>query len=248
MIKYFTKRSSEFYSKILKGLLTMGLTIYCLSCSQDKKGENKSLERKIKICVVDSSDLADRFWKINRLLEKEHPEHFKNPPDYSDTTNEYYITHYLKRYRVTVGGTTTKLDKFCVAKSNTLKLSSLINNPNYNKFFSLNSYFAYGFEKNNCLDIYLLTNKSISFQKSDLTDFFLESGPYGPSIGVRLNSEAGKRLKDFSENNIGREVAFMIDGVIYSTANIRASLDNNVFAIRPSLTANEINNLFFSQK
>jgi hypothetical protein len=233
----------------MKCFLTIGLLIlHCASCSQNRDSNNTASEHEVKIILIDTLDLENSFWQINRFLEKENPEHFKNPPDYSDTTNEYYVTHYIKRYNVTVAGRTNELKKFCVPKSDTSKFKSFFENQNLAKFFTPDSYFAFMFEKRKCLDLFLLTNESVSFKKSDITYFALERSSFGTSIAVKLTSEAGKHLKDFSKNHIGQEVAFMIDGVIYYSAKIAAPLDNNVFAIYPDLSADEINGLLFSSK
>lgn len=234
---------------IMKHFLTIGLLIInCISCSQNKENDNNSSEHEIKISVIDTLDLEDSFWQINRFLEKEHPEHFKSPPDYSDTTNKHYITHYIKRHNLTVGGKTTALNKFCVAKSDTSKFKSFLQNQNLSRFFTSNSHFAFKFEKNNCLELFFLSNKSVSFNKSEITYFALERSSFGPSIAVRLTSKAGKRLNDFSKNHIGQEVAFMIDGVIYYSAKIGAPLDNNLFVLYPELPVDEINKILFSSK
>ncbi|MBS1508674.1 MAG: hypothetical protein JSS79_18710 [Bacteroidetes bacterium] len=220
------------------------LTGFLYSCSQGKKESGDFPDHKIKIAVIDTSNVRLCLWRVNRVLEKEHPEYFKKPINYSDTANEHYITHYVKRHTLTVAGRTTRTDNFCVAPKDTFRLNLMRRSPNYDSIFIPGSYFAFQFEKNKYHDLYLLTNQSITFLKSDLTEFSMEPGT--TAVVVKLNTEAGKRLQVFTEQNVGKMLAFLIDGVIYYIAKLGAPLNTNLFVIYPETTSGELSKQLFS--
>ena len=226
------------------------LILLCCAGHKKKEAEPKPFHYQISIQVLDSTNLDTCFWKINRVLEKKHPKLFKNPPDMADTANPNYVTHLLKRYKVTWMNKTTSVigAPYCVSPKDTTLLRKFLANPDYRAFFPPNTSFAYSapIKNKSCLDLYSLEDQSIRFTQNDVDSIFTTTNYLGkPAIGVKPTSEAQKRLKAFSEQVMKREVVFLVNGSVYGRAIINGVLDR-YFEIYPDLTADEINSLLAS--
>jgi hypothetical protein len=231
-------------------LLTFSILIFsCANYRQKKTAAEKPQQFKceISLSILDTSDLEISFWKINRQLELLYPENFKKPLDMSDTSNKFYVTHLLKKYITTIGGReilSNSLPSFCVAKSDTSKLRKFFSNTLYKTFFPQKTSFAYGIEtiKNNgCLDLFCISDTSLEFKNSEIAQISLIYSANGePAIGVKLNEDAGKKLKTFSESFLKRRMALLINGSVFNIATITAPLDKNYFDIVPKMTRAEI--------
>jgi hypothetical protein len=239
----------------MRTLLILTLSIVVFSCVNKSAKNTTAIKSQkftyeISFCILDTSDLDVSFWKINRQLEKLYPEHFKKPLDMSDTANTFYVTHLLKKHITTIGGRAFSSDQipfFCVLKTDTSELRKFLSDTSYNDFFPANSSFAYGVEtiqNNSCLDLFFISDTSVHFKNSDLEQVDLTYAPFGqPAIGVKLNEEAGRRLKSFTEMNLNRQIAILINGSVYCISKINAPLGKNYFEIVPKMTKEEISNL-----
>jgi preprotein translocase subunit SecD len=70
---------------------------------------------------------------------------------------------------------------------------------------------------------------SINISKQDIQDVKLIKNPASiNSVAITLTPAAGKKLENLSENNINREMQFVVGKRIVSSATIRSSLSNQL--------------------
>ncbi|THU41920.1 hypothetical protein FAM09_07410 [Niastella caeni] len=230
------------------------ITLFCFACANNaQKPEAKPITNfryEIKLALIDTLDSDTCFWKINRQMEKETPKNFKHPLDMADTANKFYITHWVKRYRITYQGKTSYLNSvpfYCVAKEDTAKFNQLIVNPSYQSFFPEKPVFAYGVDvKNNMngyLNLYKIFDNAVSFKGAEIKSVVFTDAHRYPEIEVELNETAGKRLAAFLKEYLHKKIAILINGIVFSNQKIYQPLDKNYFAIPTLFNESEVNQI-----
>lgn len=133
-----------------------------------------------------------------------------------------------------------------ISKRNIPKLNALLADTAYMASFQNTPRFAYGMEfpgnLNLVLPLFTLGDSSLSFLENDFQSIRMDSLVHTNQwvIEVKLKDAAAGKLLAFTTRNANRQVAILINDVVYSCPNLSAPLSTGAFQIVTDYSKEEL--------
>ncbi|QIK16503.1 protein translocase subunit SecD [Blattabacterium sp. DPU] len=200
--------------------------------------------------------------RIKNILEKKAELHFfetfnvQEVIPYFNTINKFYQKHYkIKKSFIDI------LNIPLIKSSNTVGLvhmkykkiiSDFLNSTeamNYLPYHLHNTKFLWGYKNsNNFLQLFAIKisdEKTSHFLNGNMiTDAYKTFGPLNEIyINIKMNQEGTKKWKIFTEKNIGKNIAIVLDDLVYAVPVVKSVIPNGMSQIYGHFSIQESNDL-----
>ena len=243
------------YSELFEGLEQAN--IFLKSADNENKTEEESLEENIKSIDV-SNQAIDEEDELNALLADLEDDSTATDSAASGLTFEEFASEnplYALLYP-NVNQETGQLNSgpvvgFCAIKD-TAELNTYLNNDAIEKLFPIDVKFAYTVKPYDAEEkfVQLVALKSDRNGKSAMegdvvTDANQDFGQFASSaeVSMTMNAEGAKQWKRLTAENIGKSVAIVLDGYVYSYPTVQAEIAGGRSQITGNFTVNEAKDL-----
>jgi SecD/SecF fusion protein len=135
--------------------------------------------------------------------------------------------------------------------ADTAEINSILADPAIKAMFPINTRFHWGVKpieagNDKLMELYALrteTGGRAQLTGEVITDARQEIEQNGPAVNMQMNTEGARKWKKLTSENVGRQIAIVLDGSVYSAPNVQGEIPNGNSSITGNFTIDEAKDL-----